>query len=233
MTDGPFDQSELGPDNLSEILPRDPSTSSLPLKPGQWNQMKVVLNEQAVTLELNGSPICKTSIDAVNDCVFGLFHYADQTDARVRNVVMRGSWPTKLPDVTAQELADKRPAALDADLVNLPGVFTYQFTASQIPVRFFEVGRNQPDDTVSAGRDGLQIVRPGGGPWFDTHVHLPFMIHGDFDMEIGFEPISDTVSKISFIMVFQSVEECNKMRNFIAEKNEENFDRLERELLKM
>lgn len=54
-----------------------------------------------------------------------------------------------------------------------------------------------------------------------------------FDMEIGFEPISDTASKISFTMVFQSAEECNKMRNFIAEKNEENFDRLERELLKM
>lgn len=52
-----------------------------------------------------------------------------------------------------------------------------------------------------------------------------------FDMEIGFESISDTASKISFTMVFQSSEECNKMRKFIAEKNEENFDRLEKELL--
>jgi Tol biopolymer transport system component len=201
LTDGPFDQTELGPDNLSEILHRDDSASPIPLNPGQWNQMKIVLNQQTITLELNGQPICQTTIDVANDRVFGLFHYADQTEARVRNVVMRGSWPTKLPDVTAQELADNRTAMLDADLVNLPDVFTYQFTASQIPVRFFEVGRNQPDDTVSAGRDGLQIVRPGGGPWFDTHVHLPFMIHGDFDMEIGFEEFKAIGDKFGCVML--------------------------------
>jgi hypothetical protein len=197
LTDGPFDQTELGPDNLSEFLPREDSTGAIPLKPGQWNQMKVALNEQTVTLELNGQAICKTSIDAANDRVFGLFHYADQTEARVRNVVMRGSWPT----LSAQELVDQRPATLDADFAKLTDVFTYQFTSSQIPARFFEVGRNQPNDTVSAGRNGLQIVRPGGGPWFDTHVHLPFLIHGDFDMEIGFEEFKAVGDEFGCIML--------------------------------
>lgn len=52
-----------------------------------------------------------------------------------------------------------------------------------------------------------------------------------FDMEIGFEKISDSKSKISFRMIFNSVEECDKIKSFAIPKNEENFDRLERELI--
>ncbi len=54
-----------------------------------------------------------------------------------------------------------------------------------------------------------------------------------FDMEIGFEKMSDNQTKISFIMAFKTEEECNKMKPFVESKNEENFDRLERELLKL
>ena len=52
-----------------------------------------------------------------------------------------------------------------------------------------------------------------------------------FDMEVGFEKMSDSTSKISFRMIFSTVEECDKIRSFVEPKNEENFDRLERELL--
>lgn len=54
-----------------------------------------------------------------------------------------------------------------------------------------------------------------------------------FDMEVGFEQLHDTKTKISFRMIFKTVEECNKIKSFAAPKNEENFDRLERELLVM
>jgi len=36
---------------------------------------------------------------------FGLFHYADQTEARVRGVTYRGDWPRELPSVEEQQLA--------------------------------------------------------------------------------------------------------------------------------
>lgn len=49
-----------------------------------------------------------------------------------------------------------------------------------------------------------------------------------FDMEIGFEKISDSKSKISFRMIFNSAEECKKLKKFVQPNNEENFDRLER-----
>tara|TARA_R110001592_G_scaffold124156_4_gene332852 strand:+ start:5653 stop:6108 length:456 start_codon:yes stop_codon:yes gene_type:complete len=51
-----------------------------------------------------------------------------------------------------------------------------------------------------------------------------------FDMEIAFENIDTAKSKISFRMIFNTIEECNKLKDFIVPKNEENFDRLEREL---
>ena len=52
-----------------------------------------------------------------------------------------------------------------------------------------------------------------------------------FDMELEFVQLNHSKSKISFRMIFGTVEECNKMRKFVVPKNEENFDRLERELL--
>lgn len=51
-----------------------------------------------------------------------------------------------------------------------------------------------------------------------------------FDMEVGFEQISETQSRISFTMIFETAEECEKMKPYVEPKNEENFDRLEREL---
>lgn len=51
-----------------------------------------------------------------------------------------------------------------------------------------------------------------------------------FDMEVGFEAIDDLQTKISFRMIFDTTEACDKIRPFATPKNEENFDRLEREL---
>lgn len=52
-----------------------------------------------------------------------------------------------------------------------------------------------------------------------------------FEMEVAFEQLNHSKSKISFRMIFKTTEECEKMKNFVVPKNEENFDRLERELI--
>ena len=49
-----------------------------------------------------------------------------------------------------------------------------------------------------------------------------------FDMEVEFEKVTYSRSRISFRMIFKTIEECNKIKNYIIPKNEENFDRLER-----
>lgn len=52
-----------------------------------------------------------------------------------------------------------------------------------------------------------------------------------FDMEIAFEKMAESKTQISFRMIFETVEACNKMRPFVEPKNEENFDRLAIEIL--
>ncbi len=60
-----------------------------------------------------------------------------------------------------------------------------------------------------------------------TRLTPPF-----FDMEVQFEDIKPSWSKITFLMIFKTKEECEKLKNFILPKNEENFDKLERLLNK-
>ncbi|MCB0820303.1 MAG: SRPBCC domain-containing protein [Bacteroidetes bacterium] len=52
-----------------------------------------------------------------------------------------------------------------------------------------------------------------------------------FDMEITFESINEDTTKISFKMIFATADECEKMKKYVEPKNEENFDRLEREVM--
>lgn len=54
-----------------------------------------------------------------------------------------------------------------------------------------------------------------------------------FDMEVIFEKLSNSKSRISFRMIFPTLEACEKIKKFAGPKNEENFDRLENEILKM
>lgn len=54
-----------------------------------------------------------------------------------------------------------------------------------------------------------------------------------FQVLATFEAISEATTKIVFKMLFNSAEECNKLKPFVVDKNEENFDRLENELVKM
>ncbi len=51
-----------------------------------------------------------------------------------------------------------------------------------------------------------------------------------FEMEVRFEEISDSKTRIIFRMIFTTSEACEKIRPYVVPKNEENFDRLEREL---
>jgi uncharacterized protein YndB with AHSA1/START domain len=54
-----------------------------------------------------------------------------------------------------------------------------------------------------------------------------------FQVEVVFEEISGNETKVTFKQKFETAEECNKLRKFVPEKNEENMDRLENELKKM
>lgn len=54
-----------------------------------------------------------------------------------------------------------------------------------------------------------------------------------FKVLTTFERINDSETKVVFRQIFDTPEECSKLAKFVVDKNEENFDRLESELLKM
>jgi len=54
-----------------------------------------------------------------------------------------------------------------------------------------------------------------------------------FQVEVIFEEISENETRVIFRQKFKTAEECNKLRPYVPEKNEENMDKLEAELKKM
>lgn len=54
-----------------------------------------------------------------------------------------------------------------------------------------------------------------------------------FQVAVRFEEVAPAQTKLIFQMIFDTAEECNKLRPYVVEKNEENFDKLEVELKKI
>lgn len=54
-----------------------------------------------------------------------------------------------------------------------------------------------------------------------------------FQVVATFEELSGDQTKLVFKMLFNTADECRKVKAFAVDKNEENFDRLENELTKM
>lgn len=54
-----------------------------------------------------------------------------------------------------------------------------------------------------------------------------------FQVLTTFEEVAEGKTNIVFKMLFETVAECNKLKKFVVDKNEENLDKLEVELTKM
>lgn len=54
-----------------------------------------------------------------------------------------------------------------------------------------------------------------------------------FNILARFESMDEASTRNTFNMIFSSAAECAKLRPYVIDKNEENFDRLEKELLAM
>jgi hypothetical protein len=72
--------------------------------------MQLSIAGDTLVLRLNDVEIYRRPIEPTNQRVFGLFHYADQTTARVRSIVYRGNWLRKLP-LADQLWAKAQPTA--------------------------------------------------------------------------------------------------------------------------
>lgn len=67
------------------------------------------------------------------------------------------------------------------------------------------------------------------------HHHITWKRHSQpfFNIVAQFESLSGHSTQLFFRMQFATPEACSKLRPYVVDKNEENFDRLEEELARM
>ncbi len=97
LTDGVHERSGLLPENVCDEPENRRGSGPLPLEPRAWNHLALQVAGDKVTIDLNGQAIYERRIEPENQRSFGLFHYADETQVRVRNVTYQGNWPRSLP----------------------------------------------------------------------------------------------------------------------------------------
>jgi hypothetical protein len=97
LTDGANEWTGLPIDNalLEPLSRRGPRP--LPLTEGDWNKVTLARADGKATLTLNDEVIYQRPIDFGGDHKFGFYRGLGETTAKIRNVVMTGDWPEKLP----------------------------------------------------------------------------------------------------------------------------------------
>jgi hypothetical protein len=186
ITDGVYERSEVSPKNLSDEPGNRRGLGNLPLHDGHWNQMRVAVMGDELQLFLNNELIYQLSIEPTNQRTFGLFHWADETEARVRNVVWTGNWPKVLPPVDQQQLAGEGTRFLDERLRRLTAHFEHDFTRKGVPPASFHV-HAAAGDPVVANELGARLVVQGDRGYVQRWVAPKLRAHGDFDMQVRFE----------------------------------------------
>jgi hypothetical protein len=109
LTDGAYERSARAPYNAAVEPDCRRGPSRLPLRPKEWNRAAVALSGSQVSIRLNDVTVYERPLDPADGREFGLFHFADQTDVRVRAVTYRGDWPRSIPrDLAATTEAPRR-----------------------------------------------------------------------------------------------------------------------------
>jgi len=212
LTDGRFDRTEAAPDNLMAEPHNRQGSGRLPLKDDDWNHLRLSIAGNVVSLELNGQSICERELESANRRTFGLFRYADQTEVRVRNVVMSGDWPRELAPPDEQELADDVLASVDAGRAKLTSVFHHDFATDGLPERFFT--QEQPDNRGDSQRNdrGVFVTRQSVGEYSAHGLKTRFAAIGNFDIEASFEQFRAESDKQASVMIFLRLDDEQQHR---------------------
>jgi hypothetical protein len=110
LTGAQWSADDMRPDNEQPI---DGAAESVPLRENDWNQFKLQLAGDRLTLSVNGQEAASITLtEPAAGRFFGLFRYVDSAKCRVRKLVYRGEWPKQIPSVEQQGLAAGGPPGL-------------------------------------------------------------------------------------------------------------------------
>ena len=184
-TDGRHDPTGIEPNNITSEPQHRTSKGSLPLKPAEWNRVALSMAGDTVNLSLNGEAIYSRPLEATNLRTFGLFHWADQSEVRVRNMQWRGDWPKQLPPLSEQSLADLSLDTALGDRMALKSVLVHDFR-NGVPANLMSVTGDDWQSHLKQQVDGIQITRPGG-EYVTYLINFPILLTGDFDIIAAYD----------------------------------------------
>ena len=199
VTNGTWDPTDLAPGNRTTEVSSTGDGTPLPLLPNAWNRVSLQLNGDTVAVTLNDELVCRSDLHPTNNRTFGLFHFCDQTEARVRNIVLQGNWPRTLPPLQEQELRGTQTDELDQQRLQLTATFDYDFT-NVTPEQFqtdFTVVDSYAGKTsdIELQKDGLHIeVKAAAGSGNVGWVAPRMGAVGDFDIIAEFAGLDLKVS---------------------------------------
>ncbi|QDT12934.1 DUF1583 domain-containing protein [Planctomycetes bacterium K23_9] len=199
ITRGLSERRLIRSDNVQWVL-RDATT---PLARGQWNRMRIEFVGSTVTFYLNDQPIHELQSPADYRRRLGLFHYADQTQARVRHASWTGKWDKTIPPVQRQDLA-RIPAWLAVDeSQRISQTLAYRFDANSIELGQLKITSGGGESTITPTDDGVTVVRPAVKAYREAKLALPVQLTGDFDITAGFKNliVESETGKIGVIML--------------------------------
>ncbi|MGE3776346.1 MAG: DUF1583 domain-containing protein, partial [Pirellulaceae bacterium] len=187
ITDGRYDRTGLDPDNRVD----EPETRrhSLKLVPHEWNRVALALAGSTVQLNVNGRRILERELEVTNQRLFGLFHYADRTEVRVRRISWRGNWPRVVPPVEQQELAGQTTEFLDERLPALKGSLVHDFARDGLTPSRFAVLNGESMHQFQVQPDGLHVERKGTVGYRNASLSPQLSVHGDFDIRVSYEKL--------------------------------------------
>ena len=188
MTDAGYDQTERPPDNHYLPAGKDLRRLAVPLRSDAWNRVRLELDGELAKLSLNGKDVLDYHMGKSAHLPFGLFYFADRTQAKVRDVVMHGGWPTELPSLPEQSLADLTVSRIDDRLPALTASFAHSFVRDGLHSPLLLVAPAQQMSLESQPK-GVVAHSQSAGPWQPVEMSVSAELHGDYEIEAEFSDL--------------------------------------------
>ncbi|WP_166831233.1 DUF1583 domain-containing protein [Thalassoroseus pseudoceratinae] len=193
VTNGRYERTELDPANVS-VEPANQIGGNLPLKPAEWNRMRVELQGDTLTLTLNDEPIYRHQLAATNSRTFGYFQFIDRSQVIVRNAVHRGDWPRKLPELSEQEMAIEEYDPFDGKTEHLTDTFQINFANNPWWYSKFQTYRGHGIRDTEVTDRGLVAVQSSEKGYRGTSISPKLKLKGDFNIVAEFEDFQATTT---------------------------------------
>ena len=182
VTDGKWHRDEIEPNNTSEEHLKRSGSSPYPLKPNSWNHLELSFSGDVVQLKLNGMMVCQTALEPSNSRQFGLFHFADQSGVRVRNVRWAADWRMNIDSATFPKSSPPEVAEIERATATL----TDSYDQSLSGLKHLSNHLIKKGGPVFVTDTGVVTSTISEGNWLQTNLPLWLNVSGDFDIQASF-----------------------------------------------